>query len=68
MQDSPAAAICEVFARHGEVILEPRLAADGTAGGPLLLERALAKARPVIQEAASSASRLRYGCSICSNL
>ncbi len=51
-QDSPAAAICEVFARQWmRVILEPRLAADGTAGGPPLLERALGKGpTPVIQE------------------
>ncbi len=51
-QGSPGAAICEVFARQWmRVILEPRLAAGGSAGEPPLLERALGKGpTPVIQE------------------
>ncbi len=50
--DSPAAAICEVFARQWmRVLLEPRLSAVGNEGGPALLERALGKGpTPAIQE------------------
>lgn len=50
--DSPAAAICEVFAHQlMRTILEPRLADGDRADGPALLERALGKGpTPVIQE------------------
>jgi penicillin G amidase len=50
--DSPAAAICEVFARQWmRVLLEPKLAAVGSEAGPVLLERVLGKGpTPFIQE------------------